>query len=74
MAIFPSALHLSFSKVDFLLDAIPIQMRIISAGHVNDFVMVDLKKLNTSPHDTIMSDHDVVLIYAMKVFFLLSCY
>jgi len=47
-------------------DAIPTKMKIISAGHVNDFVMVDLKKVKTSPNDTQLSDHDIVLVYAMN--------
>lgn len=42
-------------------------MKIVNADRVNDFHMVDLKRLKPSPSDTPISDHDIVLISSMKV-------
>ena len=58
------------TKLNFALDAAPLQMRVITAGHVNDFMMVDLKRVSKhSPQDTPLSDHDIILVYSLKVFF-----
>lgn len=42
-------------------------MKIITADRVNDFHMVDLKRVKTNPNDTPISDHDIILITSMKV-------